>query len=155
MAIASCSMHRRAMSSSSAFEYTLPVGLCGVFTTMARVLALKALRSSSASKDQSGGRSVENARVGVEVRKSLREVDRLVGAIQREVESRHLANDRFGEALRFQRESDRLSQGSPQSHGIASDFVGIFLVSGIGALQVKIGARAGKASRGPLEAALP
>ena len=43
------------MSSSSAFEYTFPVGLCGVLTTIARVFALNAARSASGSNDQSGG----------------------------------------------------------------------------------------------------
>src|SRR5207302_10189731 len=55
----------------------------------------------------SGG--VEDARVGVEVGEALREVDRLLRAVQRQVEPGHLADHRLGEALRLQREAYRLS----------------------------------------------
>jgi hypothetical protein len=57
MAIAPCSRQSSAITSSSGREKTLPVGLCGVLTTIARVRALNARRSSSGSNVQSGGRS--------------------------------------------------------------------------------------------------
>ena len=57
-AMTSCSWHRSAMSWSSSREKTLPVGLCGEFTTIPRVFGLNAARSSSGSIDQSGSWSV-------------------------------------------------------------------------------------------------
>ena len=51
-------MHSPAISSSSARENTLPVGLCGELTTIARVRGPNAARSSSGSIDQSGSWSV-------------------------------------------------------------------------------------------------
>ena len=52
------SMHRDAISSSSARVNTRPVGLWGVFTRIARVRSVKAARSSASSMAKSGGRSV-------------------------------------------------------------------------------------------------
>src|SRR5229473_2019190 len=115
MAITSCSTHSCAISSSSERENTFPVGLCGVLTTMARVLEVNAERSASGSNDQSGGRSVtyrglaqlrraprgrvlvepiperkrcrlENPRIGGEIRKALSEVDRPLGSVEGQVQ---------------------------------------------------------------------
>ena len=48
------------------------------------------------------GRGLDDPRIGVEVRKALREVDGAVGPVELEVQSRHLPDDRLGEALRLQ-----------------------------------------------------
>ena len=53
-AMTSNSTHSAAIRSSSSREKTLPVGLCGEFTTMPRVRVPNAARSSSGSIDQSG-----------------------------------------------------------------------------------------------------
>ena len=54
-------MQSSAISASSSRVKTFPVGLCGEFSTIARTPA-NAVRSSSGSNDQSGGRSVTNRR---------------------------------------------------------------------------------------------
>ncbi len=50
-------MHRRASSSSSAAENTLPVGLCGVLMITARVRGVNAAASSAESHVHSGARN--------------------------------------------------------------------------------------------------
>jgi hypothetical protein len=58
----SCVWQSSLMSASSSRENTLPVGLCGVFTMMARVRSVNAARSSASSMLQSGWCSVHVAR---------------------------------------------------------------------------------------------
>ena len=51
-------------------------------------------------------RRLQDPRVGLEIGKPLGEVDRFIRAMEGEVEARHLADDRLGEALRLQRLTD-------------------------------------------------
>ena len=55
------------MPSSSSLEKTLPVGLCGVFSTSNFVRSVKALSSSSRSNFQSAAVSAQSARSGTPI----------------------------------------------------------------------------------------
>ena len=55
-------MHAAAISSSSARESTLPVGLCGELSSSTRAFGVIAAASASGSIAQSGARSVTGRR---------------------------------------------------------------------------------------------